>query len=320
MIHLEELRLIVRVARMYYEWDIKQSDIARQLGLSQPTVSRLLNQARESGIIRISVNVPTGVYTDLEEELVKRFRLRDAIVVDCSDEYNEHGIEREIGAAAAYYLESALRANEVIGISSWSSTLLALVDALHSVPRKGDVRVVQILGGVGDPSAEVHANRLTSRLADLVGGSAIFLPAPGIVGSEASLQVILADPYVRHVIDLFDQVTTALVGIGAVEPSKLLADSGNIYSTGEKELLRSKGAVGDVLLRFYDAGGKALTTPLSSRVVSMRLEQLAKVDRSVGVAGGQRKYAAILGALRGRWINILVTDHFTARKLLQSPP
>ncbi len=286
------------------------------MGLSQPTVSRLLQQAKDEGIIRISVAVPQGVYTELEEELVRLYRLRDAIVVDCSGESDERFIERQIGAAAAYYLESALRPNEVVGISSWSATLLALVDAMHPAPRKGDVRVVQILGGVGSPSAEVHAGRLTSRLADLLGGTAIFLPAPGVVGSAAALEAITADHFVRSAMDLFEQVTTALVGIGAIEPSKLLADSGNRFSMSELEELRAHGAVGDVLLRFFDAHGAPVNTPLNQRVISMRLEQLRRVDRSIGVAGGERKYGAILGAIRGGWVNVLVTDHLTARKLI----
>ena len=317
MAQIDEMRLVVRVARMYYEWDIKQSAIARQLGLSQPTVSRLLQQAKDMGIIRISVSVPQGVYTDLEEQLVKQFRLRDAIVVDCSGESDERFIERQIGAAAAYYLESALRPNEVVGISSWSATLLALVDAMHPTPRKGDVRVVQILGGVGSPLAEAHAGRLTSRLADLLGGAAVFLPAPGIVGSAAAMEAITADHYVRGAIDLFAQVTTALVGIGAIEPSKLLADSGNRFSMAELDELRAQGAVGDVLLRFFDAHGAPVDTPLNQRVISMCPEQLRAVDRSIGVAGGERKFAAILGAIRGGWVNVLVTDHLTARRLIE---
>jgi DNA-binding transcriptional regulator LsrR (DeoR family) len=319
MARLDELRLIVRVARMYYQWEIKQSEIARQLGLSQPTVSRLLAEARTSGIIRISVAVPQGVHSEVEEELVRRYRLRDAIVVDCSSDSDERQLEREIGGGAAYYVETSLRPNEVIGISSWSATLMALVDAMHPTPRKGDMRVVQILGGVGDPSAEIHASRLTSRFADLIGGQPVFLPAPGIVGSSAMREVILDDVYVREAMGTLEQVTTALVGIGAIEPSKLLASSGNIFSQAELELLRQRGAVGDVLLRFFAEGGKPVLTPLNDRVISMSLDQLAKVDRSVGIAGGQRKRQAILGALRGGWINVLITDQFTARWLLDRP-
>jgi len=317
MSQIDEMRLIVRITRMYYEQNLNQPQIAKHLGISQATVSRALQRAREEGIVRFSISVPPGIYSDLEESLIQTFNLRDAIVVDVHEDDDERIIEREIGAAAAYYLESILRPNDVIGISSWSATLLALVDAMVPQSRKTGIKVIQILGGIGNPSAEVHANRLTSRLADLLHGTAVYLPAPGIVGSEAALQVILDDIYVKKTIAQFQEVTTALVGIGALEPSKLLAASGNIFSASELELLRKHGAVGDILLRFYDRNGKLIKTPLNHRVVSMELEQLKKVDRSIGVAGGKRKSASIKGALRGGWINILITDHFTATLLLQ---
>jgi DNA-binding transcriptional regulator LsrR (DeoR family) len=315
MPRVDELRMIARVARMYYEWDLRQSEIANQLGLSQATVSRLLNRSIKEGIIRISVNLPNGVYTELEENLVKKFGLRDAIVVDSLDD-NEKLIQRDLGAATAYYLESAIRPNEVIGISSWSETLLALVDALHSTPRKPGIKIVQILGGIGNPAAEAHATRLTSRMAQLVSGEAVYLPVSGILATEAARDILVADEVAQQAVRLFDQVTTALVGIGAIEPSPLLAQSGNIFAPQELELLRRANAVGDILLRFFDQNGNLVETGLEKRVISMSLEQLSKVARAIGVAGGSRKYTAILGALRGHWINILVTDHFTAQRLV----
>ncbi len=314
MPRIDELRLIARVARMYYEWDMRQSEIASQLDLSQATVSRLLNRSKEEGIIRISVNLPSGVYTELEEALVKKYNMRDVIVVD-SLEDNEKVIQRDLGAATAYYLESAIRPNEIIGISSWSATLLALVDAMHQLPKKPGVKVVQILGGVGNPGVEAHATRLTSRIAQLVNGDAVYLPVTGILATEAARDVLLADDVTQQAMRLFDQVTTALVGIGALDPSPLLAQSGNIFSPQEMDLLRKAKAVGDILLRFYDQNGDLVETGLEKRVISMSLEQLSKVNRAVGVAGGSRKYAGILGALRGHWVNILVTDHFTAERL-----
>jgi DNA-binding transcriptional regulator LsrR (DeoR family) len=249
----------------------------------------------------------------LEENLVKKFGLRDAIVVDSLDD-NEKLIQRDLGAATAYYLESAIRPNEVIGISSWSATLLALVDALHSLPRKPGVKIVQILGGIGNPAAEAHATRLTSRMAQLVNGDAVYLPVSGVLATEAARDILIADEVAQQAIRLFDQVTTALVGIGAIEPSPLLAQSGNIFAPQELDLLRQANAVGDILLRFFDQNGNLVETGLEKRVISMSLEQLGKVSRAIGVAGGSRKYTAILGALRGHWINILVTDHFTAGK------
>jgi DNA-binding transcriptional regulator LsrR (DeoR family) len=216
-------------------------------------------------------------------------------------------------------VENTIKPNEIIGISSWSSNLLALVDALHQVSRKPGVQVVQILGGVGNPGAEVHAARLTSRLARLVSGKATFLPAPGVVGSQASRDILLADPYVQEATALFNRVTMALVGIGAVEPSELLADSGNIFSDDELDILRNAEAVGDILLHFFDKNGQPVETSLNNRVVSMSLPQLSQVDRAVGVAGGRRKQAAILGAVRGHLINVLITDCFTAKCLLDTP-
>lgn len=313
---VDEMRLMARVARMYYERNMSQAAIAKHLRLSQATVSRLFSRAKEEGIIRITVSIPKGIYTDLEEKLIDHFKLREAIVVDSIRDDDESVITRELGAAAGYYLESVIKPKDVIGLSSWSSTLLSLVDSLHPVARKADVRVLQILGGVGNPSAEAHANRLTGRFADLVGGTAVFLPAPGIVGSEGALKVLLDDPYVQQAMRLFDQVTLALVGIGTVQPSSLLAASGNIFSEQEQRLLQNYNAVGDILLRFYDREGKSVKTFMDKRVVSMSLEQLRNVDRAIGVAGGRRKFDAIRGALNGRWINVLITDRFTAERLV----
>ena len=314
MARIDELRLIARVTLMYHEWEMRQSEIANQLGLSQATVSRLLKQAKQEGIIRIAINLPNGVYTELEEQLIKKYKLRDVIVVD-SLEDNENLIQRDIGAAAAYYLESIIRPNEVIGISSWSGTLLELVDSLQPIQRKQGIKVVQILGGVGNPSAEAHATRLTSRMAQLVKGDAVYLPVAGVLASAAARDILLADEVSQQAIQLFEQVTIALVGIGAIEPSPLLAQSGNIFAPEEYDLLRNARAVGDILERFFDQDGNLVKTGLENRVISMTLEQLSKVNRAVGVAGGKRKFDAILGALRGRWINILVTDHYTAKRL-----
>ena len=316
MSRIDELRLIARVSRMYYEWDMRQSEIAKQLGFSQATISRLLKRSKKEGIIRISVNLPNGVYTQLEETLVKKFGLRDAIVVDCMDD-NENMIQRDLGAAAAYYLESIISPNEVIGISSWSATLLGLVDALHPIKRKAGVKVVQILGGVGNPAVEAHATRLTSRMAELVKGEAIYLPVSGVLSSEAARDILMADEVAQQAIRLFDKVTIALVGIGAIEPSPLLAQSGNIFSPEEYSLLRKANAIGDILERFFDQDGEIVKTGLEKRVISMSLEQLSKVDRAIGVAGCSRKFNAILGALRGHWINILVTDQFNAKCLAE---
>lgn len=315
MARIDEIRLVTRVARLYYEGGLKQPDIAARLRISQPKVSRLLKQALDEGIVRITVRVPTGAHPDLEERLQAAFGLEDAVVVDTTAD-DDDGIARELGAAAAFYVESTVRTGDVIGISSWSATLLAMVEALHPVAGVRDTRVVQILGGVGDPSAAGHATHLIRRLAQLLHGDGEFLPAPGVVGSADARGILLEDPFVRRAVAMFDDMSMALVGIGTVQPSGLLARSGNVFSPEELADVRALGAVGDICLRFIAADGSPIETPLDDRVIGIGLEQLKRTPRSIGVAGGERKVPSIRAALAGGWLNSLITDRHAAEQLL----
>jgi DNA-binding transcriptional regulator LsrR (DeoR family) len=309
---------MAKVARMYYTSGLRQTEICERLNMHQSTVSRVLNRAEREGIIRITVSLPSGTHTDIEDALQARYGLGEAIVVDCLQD--DAQISHDLGAAAAFYLENTLKPSDVIGISSWSAALLEMVNAMHPSQRFKGSRVIQILGGIGSPNAEVHATQVTRRLADLIGADATLLPAPGVVGSRDARDVLMKDRFVREALDLFHQVTIALVGIGATEPSRALASSGNSFSPQEIKLLAGKGAVGDICLRFFDAAGRQVVTELNDRVISMGFDQLRAVRRVVGVAGGKRKTNAILGALAGKLINVLITDLPTAERLLEAEP
>ena len=315
MARIDELRLMAKVGRMYYVQGLRQVEITDRLHIHQSTVSRLLKRAEKEGIVRITFSAPKGLHTELEDALQTTFALREAIVVDSIDD--EDQLVKDLGAAAAFYLETTVKPSDVIGISSWSAALLAMVESMHPNPRAAGAAVVQILGGIGNPGAEAHATQLTQRLAQLLSGRATLLPAPGVVGSPDARRVMLKDRYVQEAVDLFKSVTVALVGIGAVEPSKLLATSGNVFSPHELRQLSRSGAAGDICLRFFDKEGDPVSTPLNDRVISMDLPTLRKVPRVVGIAGGRRKTTAIRGALAGRWINVLITDRATAERLLR---
>ncbi len=268
MARIDELRLMTKVARLYYVDGLRQTEIAEQLDISQATISRLLKRAQDEQIVRFSLNAPVGIHADLERQLEATYGLKEAIVVESLPD--DRQIMRDLGSAAAFYLNTTLKPNEVIGISSWSSSLLATVDAMMPVTRP--------------------------------------------IGAQR--QLYLQDPFVCETIERFDSVTLALIGIGSLEPSDLLASSGNVFSAQELQALRDQGAVGDVCLRYFDADGAPVQTPLNDRVIGMELEQLRKVKRSVGIAGGERKQAAIRGALRGGYINVLITDLHTAEALV----
>jgi len=316
MSRADEMRLMTKIARMYYDQGIRQQEITERLSIHQSTVSRLLKRARDINIVRISVAIPPGIFSQTEEALEAKFGLREAIVVDASDRDEDRTV-RDLGAAAAFFVESSVKAGMVIGVSSWSRSLLAMVDSLRQCDCGRGGTVVQILGGVGSPDTQFQATQLARDLASRIGATPIFLQGPGLVGSAAARKILSADPAIQRATKLFPRLDVALVGIGAVEPSKLLASSGNTFSPSERKDLMNLGAVGDICLRFFDQQGEEIISPLMDRVIGIDLAALSKAKRVVGIAGGTRKVPAIYAALRGKRINVLITDQSTAERLLK---
>ncbi|MBY2916760.1 MULTISPECIES: sugar-binding transcriptional regulator [Rhizobium] len=315
MTRLNELRLISRVAQMYHLEGRRQAEIAEHLRLSQATVSRMLKRAEAEDIVRTSVTPPVGTYSELESALREKYDLPEAIVVECTED-RDGAIMARIGEAAAHLLEVTLAPGEIIGVSSWSQTISKMVENIHPLKSAQAKYVVQTLGGMGDPSVQTHATQLTTRLARLTGAEPKLLAVQGVTTSREAKFLMQADPYVRETMDLFGSITLAIVGIGAVEPSELLARSGNIFSSRELSDLAEAGAVGDISLRFFDKNGKPVKTPLDDRVIGLPLEDLERVDRVIALAGGSKKTDAIAGALRVGVIDMLVTDKFTAQRLI----
>ena len=315
MSRTDELRMMVRVAQLYHEDKLKQADISKRLLVSQATISRLLKRAEVEGVVRVTIVAPRGTYPQLESALREHYGLNEAVVAECFED-REESIMSAIGAAAAHYFETTMSEGDVIGISSWSVSLLRMVDAIHPIKRPRAERVVQILGGIGNPAVQSHATQLTTRLALLTGAEAQLLPAQGVVNSAAARLVMLGDGYVRAAMEQFRRMTIALVGIGALQPSVMLANSGNAFTDEEMQDLARRGAVGDISLRFFDRNGVPVHGPLDDRVIGATLEELKQTPRVVGVAGGARKIEAIRACLTGRLVNVLITDKFTAERLL----
>lgn len=306
---------------MYYQRSMGQAQIAEQLGLSQARVSRLLKQAESLGIVHITVHVPEGVHSDLEERLEQHYGLDEVIVVDmdAADGEDDERINFALAGPAARCLELMLPTLTTVGVSSWSSSLLAAVNAMRPGGPGQTRTVLQVMGGVGFTSAQVYATRLTERLAQLFKAEALFMNAPGVVGSVAAKEAMLTDPSCRQVLDDFDHLSALLVGVGSIPPSRLLRESGNVITDQDLADLRAAGAVGDVCMRFFDANGQPVATPFDERVLGIGVEQIRRTRRRIGVAGGRRKFDAIRAALRGGWLSTLVTDIHTAQQLLDHP-
>jgi DNA-binding transcriptional regulator LsrR (DeoR family) len=254
------------------------------------------------------------VHTELEHALEQRYGLLEAVVVDV--EGSEAEILAGLGSAGATYLENTLTGGERVGISSWSQTLLAVVDRLRPLRVPGAETVVQLVGGMGVPAVQTQANRLLVQLAELVGASPRFAPAPLLVGRREIAENLLDDPVMADVARQWRDLTLAVVGIGSLEPSELLQLSGNAVDPVDQQSLLAQGAVGDVCHRFFRADGELVASDVDARVVGIAPDAYRAIPRRVGLAGGVRKRTAIHAAIAGGWVNVIVTDLATARELL----
>lgn len=311
----EEMRLLSKVGKLYYEEGLTQNEIVDRLQLSRAKISRLLQAARDRGVVQIMVISPPGIYPDLEMQIETRYQLKEAIVVEVTEPESSESVSRELGVAAANYLQRIIREDETLGVS-WGTTLSHLAASLqpNNFP---EAQVVQLLGGLGAPESEVHATDICRRMARMLGCRLTLMPSPGIVDRQEIKDIILSDSHVQKAFDSFRDLSTVFLGIGAPNDKSVMLTSGTILTQKDLRELLECGAVGDIALRFFDKFGQPVRSELDSRVIGIGLDQLCKVDRVVGVAGGGHKVEAILGALRGKLVNVLITDQVTARRLLE---
>lgn len=311
-----DFRLMSKISSMYYNQDFNQQEIADRLHLSRPKVSRLLKQAREQGIVQISVISTGGNFVELESALEEEFGLKEVLLIESDDQMSGQIVKRQIGAAAAAYLHRTVEEGDLIGVT-WGTTLQAMVDAMQPKP-VDNLHVVQALGGVGPPEAKAHAADISRRLSQLLDARLTLLPAPGITGSVQAREVLLADRQVKGALDLFSGINTLYVGLGALDTNPVLT-KGRTEVTSElyKELMES-GAVGDIALRFFDSEGREVDTQLKELIIGVSPEQMMNIDTVVGIAGGVEKVDVVRGALMGKNIDVLISDSLTAEKVLES--
>ncbi len=317
---LDQLRMMTKVSHLYHNRGMVQSEIAKTLGLSQARVSRLLSAAEEADIVRTVVVPPEGLNTDLEERLESVFGLLEVHVVDASGETEAERTET-LGRALSNVFEIQPIENKTIGFTSWSRSMRNFVSSLSKLPHAKAKAVVEMLGGVGQPAVQHAATTATERLAKLTDAEARFLRVPGVVPSVAVKEAILeTDPFARAALETLGNIDIALIGIGGLHVVAPLVAGDNFFTEEQFEMAARAGAVGEINLRFMDANGNPVMTELNDLVIGITLEQLKRAERRIAVSGGESKQPALLAAVRGGWINVLVTDEESAEYLLKHGP
>jgi deoxyribonucleoside regulator len=307
----EKEQLSIDAARLYYQSDYSQQQIAAQLGISRPTVSRLLQYAKQQGYVRIQICDPLEDLEALEQALKAKYRLETVLV--CYSPINDYEeIKKNIGRKAAAFLQETVKDGDIIGVT-WGTTMYSVARNLCAQQVKG-VEVVQLKGGVSHSQINTYAAETVHLFAEAFQTVARYLPLPVIFENSALKQMVEADRHIQRIVEMGRQANIAVFTVGTVKADALLFRLG-YFSNKEQEVLQRNG-VGDICSRFFDAQGRICSDEINNRTVGIDLPELRTKEKSVLVAGGQRKIEAIQAALAGRYANMLVTDQFTAKALL----
>ncbi|MGH3349683.1 MAG: sugar-binding transcriptional regulator [Nocardioides sp.] len=295
-------------ATLYYLKDATQAQVAQQLGISRATVSRVLSEARRTGIVRIEVIDPaTRRASEVEE------RLRDALgLARVSVARGFH--PSLLGAALAARLgealtEIGLKAGDVLLVSSGRTVWEVSQESLPSFP---GVVVTPTVGGQDEPEAWYQTNEITRMFAEQLDGRPVFLYAPAQPGAELR-GLLLQDPSTRRVLDLWGQARVAVLGIGA---PPLTRDSLPGYVPRDAPWLRE--AAGDICTRFFDEDGRPLPYPEVESLIATTYEVLKAIPHTIAMAVGPTKVPSIVAGARAGWFDTLITDEDTAVRVLDT--
>lgn len=306
------MEMLARVASMYYLEDMTQDKIATQLGLSRPKVWRLLRQAKETGIVEITVNLPSSLAMPVETELTSRFGLSGAIVV--ADQHDESAIRAQVGRAAAGLLDRLLPDGGTLSIGMGRNVKAVSQQASGLRPRH--CTVVSGIGGSAQVGEGLNSTDIATRFADALGGKAEGIYAPAYAESEDVRDAFLTHADIRRTIAHARGAGLAIVGVGDAVDESLVVSLGCITAK-DMARMREDGAVGDILGGFFNVRGEPVAEWIENRVVGLTREDLRKIPVVIAAVSEEAKSAAVLGALNSGLVHTLVTSVGVARRVLK---
>ena len=306
---------MLEIARRFYLNDESMVSISAELGVSRFKVARLLNEARETGLVTITLNTGGTEDAELSARLAEHLGLRSALVVEAFGTTEE--VRHTVGAAAGRYLQRKLQAGETLGLA-WGRTLTHMISSLDRLP---DCQVLQLTGAVGSNLSESPIELI--RRAALIGGrNARAIMAPLYIDNIQAAQALREQPDIKEVLDQFETVTTAVVAVGSFQPS---ADGGTnsqflpLLPPATRERLLGSGAVAEVCGLPFLLDGSLADPQLVDHIMAIRPEQLQRIPRVIGLASDASKADAILALWRADLISELVVDADLAESLLAAP-
>lgn len=307
------VEMLLRVARQYYEQGRTQAEIARDVGYSRPSVSRMLSQARKQGIVKVTISHPLERILSIERTLRETLSLMAVRVA----EVQGTDVIDAIGRAGADLLIDSVSDGQVIAVGNGRS----IQATAQHIPPIGRVNctVVQSLGSVpgGIPAWGRDAPTVCTRIASQLGAMSARMSVPLIVDDPTLLRPLMREEKVATTLALAARADVALVGVAGIHARGVGNILAEYLTPAVREAIRAGGAVGHTLDQHYDAAGRHVVTPLTPRTLALSLDELRRIPLVIGVAAGEDKIEAIVAAARGGIIDALATDEQTAAAILE---
>lgn len=313
-------RYYMKLKALYYLYEkgYTQTEIAKLLNISRVTLGKLLEEARNEGMIKIEIVDVRGSMQilQMEEQLKQRFGLQDIKLADCQNQgQTPDAIVRRIASEAATYFEHQLQSRMNLGFT-WGRTLNAMVEQLPDNHSIHDLTVYTLVGG-SSSSADFQPNILAQKVIQKYGGSSHILTAPFMCQSASLCRAIKQEPQIASILEASLSLDLTMVGIGEAPIKNADRLSDYPFDTAMINELADAGAVGDICGNFFDIHGQLCDTSLRDRIVSIDIRDLHQHRRVIGVGGGPAKVKSVLGALNGHYLDVLITDVQTATQVLK---
>ena len=308
--------LLLRVAWFYYKDELTQDEIARRLSVSRASVGRMLDRARKAGLVTINLNADHLNAFEVSRQLRRTFRLAEALVIpDHETEVGDHhGLNARLGRGGAQFMSTHLRPGGTLGVG-WGETVSQVI-ASTSFGAVGPIHMVSLTGGVDAYLPAFLSSKSEGEGAMGEMTTATVIPTPIVASTPELAAALKAEPAIQQVLKQACGVDQAIVGVGTPTADATIVEMGYLEAE-DVRTLRDHAVVGDILGQFFDASGRVVKLPIHDRRIGIELTDLAQIPKVVGVAGGLHKVDAILGALRGGFLDVLVTNELAALRLLE---
>lgn len=308
---LEKLKQGVKIAAMYYEDDLSQTEIAKSLGISRPTVSRMLQYAKETGIVKIQIADPLMSAEILRTQLHQKYQIDIQVVPTQTG--GSGTILEQVGQFAADFLVKLVQPGDIIGLG-WGETIHAVTQHVEQQATAG-VRVVELKGSVSDSQEKTWAYESINELAAAYRTTPAYLPLPVIFDNRLTKQMVERDRYIKRILTLGRKADIALFTVGTVQNNALLFRLG-YFSNQEKRQLQRE-AVGDLLSRFIDRQGKIVDPEIDDRTIGLKLTELNEKRHAILVAAGDKKLESVYAVLKAGYVNHVIVDQGLAKRLAE---